>query len=425
MDDLRDRFGRLDRIEAPDLWNEAVARSRELGVVRRRPISRTFVLVAAALLLAALAGAIAIGYWLTRPAPDLLNRNVENGLIVGQSECQLVAIDPVSGETRELVPSPPGCSDGEHPQVRAAWSADGRYLAYTVTRDCGACFEETPQELLDEAGPWVYDATTGATRHLEPCPERHCDDIAISSDGSLVAYTARTAGSSTDGRFALIVNDIRDGGSTRRVELPEPGGRPEFSPDGSRIVVAVGDGVVSALYVVNLVGTLEATVLTDNPGLVEGNPTWAPDGQWVAFDGYGTDGGIWVVRADGTEPRLLVRTTDLEEVREPDWSPDGTRIAFIGSPISGAGGTAWRLDLFTVAVDGGEPSLVYMEECCTGDWSAPTWSPDGEYIAVVGGPTGYTSHVALVRADGTEMRVLTDFPIELDWQPIPLPSPTD
>ena len=421
MDDLRDRFSRLDRVAAPDLWNEAVTRAAELGFVRRRPFSRTFVLVAAALLLAALAGAIAIGAWLTRPAPDPFNRNVENGLIVGQSECQLVAVDPESGETRELVPSPPDCSAGEHPQVRAAWSADGRHLAYTVTRSCGACFEETPQEVLDAAGPWVYDATTGAARHLEPCPERHCDDIAISYDGSLVAYTAFTHDPATGSRFALIVNDIRDGGSTRRVELPAQGGRPEFSPDGSRIVLAVGDGVLSGLYAVTLAGALVATVLFDNPGLVEGNPTWAPDGAWIAFDGYGTDGGIWVVRADGTEPRLLVPTTDIEDVREPDWSPDGTTIAFIGSPISGAGASAWRLDLFTVVVDGGEPSLVYAEECCTGDWSAPTWSPDGEYIAVVGGPTGFTSSVALVRADGTEMRLVTDFPIEPVWQPLPIP----
>ena len=327
MDDLRDRFGRLDRIDAPDLWNEAVARAGEPGAARRRPHQPN--LRARGIPAPRHRGRRDRPWrWLTRPAPDLLNRNVENGLIVGQSECQLVAVDPESGETRELVPSPPDCSAGEHPRVPAAWSADGRYLAYTVTRSCGACFEETPQELLDAAGPWVYDATTGATRHLEPCPERHCDDIAISSDGSLVAYTAFTGDTPTGGRFALILNDTREGGSTRRVELPAQGADPRSPLTGAGSYWP-SEMAWSQRCSCESRWNSRSQRARRQPGPGRGHPTWAPDGQWIAFDGHGTDGGIWVVRADGTEPRLLVPTTDIEEVPSPTWSPDGSRIAFL------------------------------------------------------------------------------------------------
>ena len=74
-----------------------------------RPAIPRLVLVVIALLVA-LAGAIAIGSWLTRPVPDDLNLNVDNGLVVGQHECDLLAYDPATGETEPLVPSPPGCT---------------------------------------------------------------------------------------------------------------------------------------------------------------------------------------------------------------------------------------------------------------------------------------------------------------------------
>ena len=190
MDDLRARFARFERIEEPDLWNEAVARAAELEATPARPAIPRLVLVAIALLVA-LAGAIAIGSWLNRPAPDDLNLNVDNGLVVGQYECDLLAYDPATGETESLVPSPPGCTDAESPPAQMAWSDDGRYLAYVVARMCGACFEDFPQEVLDAGGPWLYDNATGTARQLEPCPERYCESLDISPDGSLVAYTAQ------------------------------------------------------------------------------------------------------------------------------------------------------------------------------------------------------------------------------------------
>ena len=324
MDDLRARFGRFDRIEEPDLWNEAVARAAELEATPARPAIPRLVLVAIALLVA-LAGAIAIGSWLTRPVPDDLNLNVDNGLVVGQHECDLLAYDPATGETEPLVPSPPGCSDGEHPPAQMAWSDDGRYLAYVVARMCGACFEDFPQEVLDAGGPWLYDASTDTARQLEPCPERYCESLDISPDGSLVAYTARS-GSGPE-RHALVVVGTDSAGSSRRIELPGWPGRPRFSPDGTQIIIPLDVAGSSSLYGIDVSATDPEPSLLVGPANVA-NPVWSPDGEWIAYEHLdGPELGIWLVRPDGSDAHALATAPDGPAF--PAWSPDSDRIAYL------------------------------------------------------------------------------------------------
>ena len=426
MDDLRVRFGRLDRLDVPDLWNEAVTRAAEHDTARRPAPSRLVLLIAVALLLAALAGAIAIGAWLNRePAPDQPAAQFDNGLIVGQRECQLIAIDPASNEARELLPSLPECAVGEHPAAHTAWSADGRYLAYVVARMCVACFTDFPQEVLDEAGAWIYDATTDAMRQLAPCPERYCEEVDISPDGSLVAFTARS-GSGPE-RHALIVSAVEPGGPSRRIELPGWPGRPRFSPDGTRIVTPVAEGP-PGLYAVDVAAILEAEpshdleldLLHEAAGVA--NPAWSPDGDWIAFEAVASDEvGIWLIRADGTDARA-VAIDKAQPPSGPAWSPDGTQIAYVRA-FSRSGSTPGRLQLWTVGVAGGDPTLVYESECCLRDWKPPTWSPDGEYIAFSFAiEASANSGLALIRPDGSDLRFISDH-LEPDWQPVPLESP--
>ena len=159
MDDLRDRFGRLDRIDAPDLWNEAVERAAELGVVARRPISRAFVLIAAALLLVALAGAIAIGVRLIRPVPpDPSSVRYSNGMIVGAGPVRCARRHRPEPRARHATSWPlhRTASSGTYLPTETAWSSDGQRLAYGVWRECGGCLDQS-----EPAGAWVYDVATG------------------------------------------------------------------------------------------------------------------------------------------------------------------------------------------------------------------------------------------------------------------------
>ena len=417
---LETRFRSLDRVEPPDLWNEAVTRAAELDLARRRQPSRTLVLVAVALLLALLAGAIAIGAQLIWPAPDLSNERAENGMIVSVDQCgRLVRIDPGSGDSRELISGQRTCSSGEFLLIDTAWSSDGERLAYIVTPECGACVTLPTQESLDAGGAWIYDAGTGATRQLQGCPELFCEEGDISPDGSLVAFTAVTP---AEDRWTLIVVEVAPGGTSRRIELPDRPSGPEFSPDGSRIVFGTEDSIAAGLFMVDLRSEVpEATSLYDDIGNYEGSPTWSPDGEQIAFEaGNGATTALWVMRADGTGARQLDSAPAIEGPGVPTWSPDGTHIAYVRTPLAGR-----TPDLQVGAVDGRCRQRRGVETLRVavlhGEWRAPEWSPDGQYIAFgVGvGDDAADSGMAIIRADGTDLRWVSVFPMEADWQPIP------
>lgn len=418
MDDLRTRFGRFERIEEPDLWQEALARAAELeATTPARPAIPRLVLVAIVLLVA-LAGAIAIGSWLTRPEPDELNLNVDNGLVVGQHECDLLAFDPATGETEQIVPSPPGCSAGEHPPAEMAWSADGRYLAYVVARMCGACFEDFSQEVLDEAGPWLYDASTDVARHLEPCPERYCESLDISADGSLVAYTVRS--NSTPARFALVVVGTEPDSTSRSIDLPGWPGQPRFSPDGTQIAIPLTES--ARLYMIDVAATdAEPELVVGTSGIA--NPAWAPDGEWIAYEQVSsTEGAILLVRPDGSDAHPVATAPDA--LTMPAWSPDGGTIAYLVA--SGSPGSSYlKFQVWTVAVAGDDPTLVYEAPCCVWAAHGVTWSPDGEYIAFsMAAEASTDSGLATVRPDGSDLTFVTSDYFQPTWQPLPK-SPSD
>jgi Tol biopolymer transport system component len=421
MAELEDRFRSLDRVAAPDQWNEIGARVAEIETVPRRPTSRVFVLLTAALLLAALAGAIAVGSWLIRPAPDEFIERA-SGMIVGVVDCDLVGVDPASGESQVLVGSPPGCTAGEHLRIPTAMSADGRFLAYVVSRYCGACFEESPPEALDGQGAWIYDMTTGAARQLEHCPERYCEEIDISPDGSVVAYTAR----GRDDEHALMVVDV-DSRRSARIDLAGMAGTPSFSPDGKTIVLTLDGG--SGLYRVDVgaaaerpaSGGLEPVLLFEAPGA--SNPVWSADGAWIAFNAPAPEypNGLWVVRSDGAGARLVTAGPGEAGPNFPALSPDGTRIAYLESEYHAGRVGGFTLELWAADIDGGEPSRILNFGCCLREWNSPTWSDDGEYLALgfaVNAPRA-GSGVAMVRPDGSDLQLISEYGLEPDWRPIP------
>ena len=106
MNDIQSRFRRLDRLDAPDLWNEAVGRAAEMEMAPRRTFTPGMALIAVALLLAAVAGTIAVGGLLNRQIPQPLNLEHDNGWLTMQGECgAVVGLDPTSFESQNLTAS--------------------------------------------------------------------------------------------------------------------------------------------------------------------------------------------------------------------------------------------------------------------------------------------------------------------------------
>jgi hypothetical protein len=95
----------------------------------------------------------------------------------------------------------------------------------------------------------------------------------------------------------------------------------------------------------------------------EDNPMFSPDGKVIVYE-YGDD--IWVINADGTNPRMFVVGASC-----PTWSFDGTKMAFVRR-VSGYD------YIYTINVDGS--SVSRLTPTNTSSYN-PAWSPDGKTIS--------------------------------------------
>lgn len=102
------------------------------------------------------------------------------------------------------------------------------------------------------------------------------------------------------------------------------------------------------------------------------SPSYSSDGRTIVFDAGER---IGLIGAGGGEVVLLPATTTNDG--EPSFSPDGEQIAFTG--VNGHGGT----DIYTRRLDGGEASLIIN------DASEPAWSRIG--LAYVRSGNVYTA----------------------------------
>ena len=246
-------------------------------------------LIGTALLLAALAGTIAIGAWLDQTLPDARRDDFANGMAVTPWGCGgIVRIDPETAAVTQLVADAPTCEEaGEYVSAEAAWSTDGRYLAYGVWRGCDECGtpEGEARAMVEAAtGAWLYDTETFERRRVGDCPQLTCEGIDISPDGSLVGYISRHI---LEGRNYLAVAEV-ESGDVHMIELPGYPNGGEFSPDGTHVALSV-EGAHPGIYLVD-VGELAdrpgddepAPTLLYGPHLVD-NVTWSPDGEWLAL----------------------------------------------------------------------------------------------------------------------------------------------
>ncbi|MBS1108503.1 MAG: uncharacterized protein H6Q88_495 [Anaeromyxobacteraceae bacterium] len=289
--------------------------------------------------------------------------------------------------------------------------------------------------------PATVPAVRPSARDLVSLPE--ATGVAISPDGSRVAYTVRTKRFDPEAKPppgfdpATATGPDQKAGWTVATQLwvsPTLGGEPRqltfatdassgpvWSPDGSILGFLRKKDGKARIHLLGLGGG-EARVL-DTGALEPQAFAFSPDGRRVAFTAslplseaqrqakWASGGAIrwereWqpvaihVVDLEGGKPSVL--TGPGVNVVSFDWSPDGRRFAALLSPSSDPYEVS---NLQRPAVvsprDGGDAEVRWLEEKPSGA-EGIRWSPDGRYVAYAVGVGTLSLHNQLVvrEADG-------------------------
>ena len=171
-------------------------------------------------------------------------------------------------------------------------------------------------------------------------------------------------------------------GRTNLTNDPAPDRQPTWSPDGTQLAFTSnrndGDGDNFAdddIWVMNANGSGTPINVTTGALNFDGDPTWSPDGNKIAFDYLADDSGftIGVVNADGSGPPTKLTNSGTDHAAS--WSPDGTMIAFESRRDNNS-------EIYVMNADGsGTPTN--LTNTPLKHEGTPEWSPDGTKIAFV------------------------------------------
>ncbi len=246
---------------------------------------------------------------------------------------------------------------------------------------------------------YTMDINGGSVRQLTDNPWDIRPDW--SPDGTRIVFHS-------EGTLALI---NCDGTHFQRIPTWEKASPidPDWSPDGSHVVFSAAAWVDAHdwhwdIFVLNLATGIIRN-LTNHPRSDE-HPSWSPDGKWIVFasnrdpnfwaapDALTAD--LYIMDADGNQLRNLTQTQTHEML--PAWSPDGAQIAFIKS-IDGV-----TSELYVMSVESKrEHRLTNLNK----PLMSLCWSPDSQQIAFSVHMPDHTEDIYRIDRDGKNLRQLT------------------
>ena len=310
--------------------------------------------------------------------------------------------------------------------IAPEWSPDGQYIV--VSR-------EAPMQGL--AKIWIYNVRGGTGLKLvDGTPGTRMMGPAFAQDDRYVWYEVRNNSWQYNAvlpQYQLEVYDRDTGTRTQMTAQYGSAFRPALSPDGKWLAYGSRHDAETGLRLRELATGEERWLAYPiqrddqesiaNMDVLPGY-SFTPDSRVIVIS-YG--GEIWRVPVDGAAPTRIPLTIDAEvaigpevkfdypiadsatftvkQVRDAVPSPDGKRVAFIA------------LDrLYVADLPNGAPRRLTTQE--SGEY-APTWSPDGLYIAYVAWNDSI-EHIMKVRSTGgTPVRLsrVSAYYQQLAWSP--------
>jgi len=229
--------------------------------------------------------------------------------------------------------------------------------------------------LSDRAGPVSLFAYDTGTKQVSQVIRADADILSASAGPGAIVY---------EQLGAIHLHDLHSGRSQRmniRVEGDLPGVRPRYERVASRIRLASlsAAGARAVFEVRGEILTAPAEKgdirnLTRTPGVAERDPSWSPDGKWIAY--FSDESGEYALHLAEQSGIGQVKKIPLGNppsyFYSPVWSPDSKKIAFHDK----------RLNVWCLEIEKGAPVRVD-----TNTYDAPfrllnpVWSPDSRWIA--------------------------------------------
>jgi tricorn protease len=231
--------------------------------------------------------------------------------------------------------------------------------------------------LSDRDGPvnlYVYDTKAGDVK------------AALSSNGVDIKSASAGPDAIVYEQFGSIhLFDIASGQQHPvdiRVTGDFPAVRPRYVPVGDKIENAnISPNGMRAVFEAHgeiLTAPVEhgdIRNLTNTPGAAERDPSWSPDGKWIAY--FSDESGDYMLYLRHQDGSGEVKKISLDDhpafFYSPRWSPDSKKIAYVDK----------RMSLWYVDIEGGKPIRIDrdpFENDPVGVFNH-VWSPDSRWIA--------------------------------------------
>jgi TolB protein len=213
---------------------------------------------------------------------------------------QLFRMGADGSDLTQITPDREWASEADEP----AWSADGRWIAYSGVVSSG------DREIIATQPGGYHPPRAGLSWGV-----RDAHAPSWSPDGSKIAFVAQ-------GIWILPMayyngNSITTSGPPRLIV--SAGDSPAWSPGGDQIVFTSGRGSGRRVAIANADGT-HVREIADT---TSDHPTWSPDGGMIAYDVWSPDGqvAVWLTDLRTGRHRLLLDGASVES-----WKDEGTLL---------------------------------------------------------------------------------------------------
>jgi tricorn protease len=313
---------------------------------------------------------------------------------------------PVDGVFPTTVPLPMGYAgsyspDGTKlayeplPRAFGAWKRyrGGRASAIWIANLSDSSVEKLPRTDSNDFNPmWIGDKVYFLSDRNGPITLFSFDTKTrkvtqlIQNNGLDIKSASTTAGGSGDSIIyeqfgSLNVFDLKSGRS-KPVNVTINADLLALRPKYEKVANRISDSAISptgARAVFEARGEIisvpaekgDARNLTNTPGVAERDPSWSPDGKWIAY--FSDESGEYQLHLRDQKGMGEVKKINLGNppsfFYNPTWSPDSKKIAYSDK----------RLNLWYVDVEKGQPVKVDAQSRGGGGVGVD-WSPDSRWL---------------------------------------------